>query len=43
MKIVAEATRFIENDLFDQGRNSVFALEFHVEMLLRLFFSTKMQ
>ena len=37
------ATRFIENSLFDQGRNSDFALEFHVEMRFRLFFSTKMQ
>ena len=37
------AMRFIENSLFDQDRNSVFALEFHVEMRFRLFFSTKMQ
>ena len=34
---------FIENSLFDQGRNSDFALEFHVEIRFRLFFITKIQ
>ena len=32
-----------KNGLFDQGRNSDFALEFHVEIRFRLFFITKTQ